>query len=322
MKKYDVVAIGDALVDIFLRFHSVTGDMRDEEKTCEVCIKLGAKIPVDHSAISIGGDACNVAVGIARLGLQSALMAEIGSDDFAEKIKKELNNEMVSQKYIIETKGTPSTFSVIISMTKERTIFSQHVQRKHNFDFSELSTEWIYLTSLGEDWHEAYEHTVSFVKKNPVKLVFSPGSHQLKEGRESFQDILPVTDILFVNKEEGAKIAYGHDHQEGETEVHIDTLLQDLKKLGPKIVSVTDSTRGSYAIDSRGNILSQGTMPSRIVEKTGVGDAYAAGFIAGIIHGEQTPKAMRWGATNSASVMEHIGATVGLLTQKEMEKRL
>ena len=322
MRSYDVVAIGDALIDIFIRFHRESDDIHTATENCEVCLKLGAKIPIDHSYMTLGGDGCNVAVGTSRLGLQSALMAEVGDDDFAQKIVKDLQKEHVSEELLIQTKHTASTFSIIFSLTSDRTIFSQHVERKHNFDFSNLKTSWIYLTSLGEDWHKAYDKTLQFVKQHPVKLAFSPGSHQLKEGRESFADILPVTDILFVNREEGERIAYGHEHTIDGPQVHIDTLLADLKKLGPRIVSVTDSVRGSYAIDKDGKILSQGTMPSRTVEKTGVGDAYAAGFLAATIHGTSVQDAMKWGATNSASVIEHIGATVGLLREKEMKKRV
>lgn len=322
MYSYDLVVIGDALIDIFLRFHKDTDDMHETDDNCEICLKLGSKIPVDHSVFALGGDGCNVAVGTSRLGLRTSLMAEIGSDDFAEKIKKDLDKERVSQEFLIQTSGAPSTFSVVFTVTTERTIFSQHVKRQHDFHFDHLTTSWIYLTSLGEDWHEAYERTYQYVKKNPVKLAFSPGSHQLKEGKESFEKLLPVTDILFVNREEGERIAYGQEHKTGESQTHIDILLRDLQKLGPKVVSVTDGKRGSYAIDSRGTVLSQGTMPSHTVEKTGVGDAYAGGFLAATIHGRNIIEAMKWGATNSAAVIEHIGATVGLLTQKEMEKRI
>lgn len=322
MKQYDAVAIGDALIDIFLRFHGESGVMHETQDACEVCIKLGTKVPIDHSSISLGGDACNVSVGIARLGLRSALMAEIGDDDFAEKIKKDLDKDRVNEEFLIQTKGASSTFSVIFSVTNERTIFSRHIKREHKFDFTNMSAEWIYLTSLGEDWHEVYEKTSHFVKKNPTKLAFSPGSHQLKEGRESFEEILPITDILFINREEGEKIAYGHDVHNDTTRKHIDTVLQDVKKLGPKVVSMTDGNRGSYAIDSHGEIFSQGTMPSRTVEKTGVGDAYAAAFLGAMIQGKSITEAMKWGATNSASVIEHIGATVGLLTLPQLEKKL
>lgn len=322
MKQYDLVAIGDAKIDIFLKFHQQSEDLHTSSDNCEMCVKLGAKIPIDHAYLSIGGDACNVSVGISRLGLRSGLMAEIGDDDFADKIIKDLKNERVSDQFLVQTKGAGSSFSMILSMKKDRTIFSQHVKRKHHFDFENLSTEWIYLTSLGEDWHKAYKDTYAFVKKHPVKLAFSPGTAQLKEGRESFEELLSVTDILFVNREEGEIIAYGQEYEDGPSRKPIDHLLHDLNKLGPKIVSVTDGTRGSYALDQLDNVLSQGLLPSRVVEKTGVGDAYAAGFLAGIIHRKPVIKAMKWGAANSSSVVEHIGATVGVLTLPEMERRI
>lgn len=322
MKDFDVLTIGDAIIDIFLHMLHDSEDFQIDRKNYELKLRLGAKIPVDDSAISLGGDACNVTVGVSRLGLRSAIMAEIGDDDLAEKIMHKLTQERINQDFLIQTKGASSTFSVVLSITDERIIFSRHMQREHHFSFTDFSTEWIYLTSLGKMWRHAYRETITYVKKNHVKLAFSPGSHQLKEGVASFADVLPITDMLFVNREEGEKIAYGHEHKPGESEETIEKLLKDLQQLGPKIVSVTDGLQGSFAIDSEGRLYQQGIKDSQVVEKTGVGDAYAAGFLAAIIHRKTIQEAMNWGATNSAAVIEHIGGVTGLLTHKQMMEKI
>src|SRR5260370_4634029 len=106
-------------------------------------------------------------------------MAEIGGDDFAEKIMKDLRADKVSQEFLIEKKHKPSTFSVVVSVGEERTIFSHHVKREHDFHFSTVSADWIYLTSLGEEWHEAYKRVMLYVKRFGVQLAFNPGSHQM-----------------------------------------------------------------------------------------------------------------------------------------------
>lgn len=322
MKDLDVLTIGDALIDIFLLLKEDSEDFHVDKKENELCLRLGAKIPIDHSAMSLGGNACNVAVGIRRLGLRSGIVAETGEDDFSEKIIKELSSERVNIDQMKQTPGTPSTFSVVVSVTNERTIFSRHMVRDHDFSMQNLSTEWIYLTSLGEKWRQAYRKVSDYAQKNHVKLAFNPGTHQLEHGKESFQDVLPITDILFINREEGEKIAYDHEYSPGDERTSIEELLHDLRKLGPKIISITDGVDGSYTIDAKENITKQGIMPSHVREKTGVGDAYAAGFLAAIIHGKPIVTAMQWGATSSASVIEHVGAVTGLLTHRQMEERL
>lgn len=322
MKVFDLVAVGDALVDIFLRITSPCEDLSVDNTSRSLLVRIGSKIPVDDSVISLGGDACNVAVSSAKLGLRAAIMAEIGDDDLSEKIVKELRSARVSLDYLKQTKHASSTFSVVVTVTNDRTIFSRHIVREHMFSFDHLSTQWIYLTSLGEKWRETYRKTINFVRRGDTKLAFSPGSHQLKDGRTSFHDVLPITDILFLNREEGEKIAYGHEYVVGEERKPVEVVLRDLKALGPKIVSLTDGENGSYAIDSVGTIYSQGIVPSRVIEKTGVGDAYAAGFLAGVIHGRQIKETMRWGAANSAAVIGHIGSVTGLLSLRELESQL
>jgi sugar/nucleoside kinase (ribokinase family) len=65
-----------------------------------------------------------------------------------------------------------------------------------------------------------------------------------------------------------------------------------------------------------------GIVKTEVVEKTGAGDAFSAGFLAAIIHGLEIPEAMKWGSINSANVIGKIGAEEGLLTKFELEQKL
>jgi len=100
------------------------------------------------------------------------------------------------------------------------------------------------------------------------------------------------------------------------------SILKSFKSLGPKNVVITDGTNGSYALDSDSNFFHQEIVASETVETTGAGDAYAAAFFAAFISNKPIQECMRWGALNSSSVIEHIGAQEGLLTLEEMEKKL
>ena len=83
---FDVVCVGNAKIDSFLTLRQANNHIRLIEDTNELCIKFGEKISVDSAAILLGGNAANVSVGLSRLGLNVALLAEIGKDEFAQKI--------------------------------------------------------------------------------------------------------------------------------------------------------------------------------------------------------------------------------------------
>jgi ribokinase len=278
------------------------------EETNELCIKFGEKITVDKAEILVGGNAANVAVGASRLGLRAALVAEIGKDEFAQKIINTLSSEKVDISNVKQTEGQQSSFSVIINFKGERTIFSEHVKRSHDFNFDQVSTKWVYLTSVGEEWIGAYNKTVDFVKSKQAKLAFNPGTLQIQSGKASMNNILLITDVLFLNKEEAEQILNMKDQKS-----NINGLLNGLQKLGPKIVVITDGRNGSYAIDVNGNISKKGIVETKAIEKTGAGDAYSSGFLSAIINGKSIADSMDLGAKNSASVIGKVGALAGLL---------
>jgi len=163
---------------------------------------------------------------------------------------------------------------------------------------------------------------LSIVKKNGYKLAFNPGTLQLNEGRDIVIQILNHTNILFVNKEEAERLVFGHDKRMKNNEVkYIKELLVKLKKMGPKIVVVTNGRYGSHALDDAGNFSHVGLFPGLVVERTGAGDSYTSGFLAATIYGKSIKEAMRWGAVNAAAVVERVGAINGLLKKDELESR-
>ena len=308
MLHFDVVCVGNAKIDTFLTLHEASEHLRLIKETNELAIKFGEKITVDKAELLLGGNAANVSVGISRLGLNTALVAEIGKDEFAQKIINTLSKENVDVSNIAQTEGQQSSFSTIINFRNERTIFSEHVRREHNFNFENITTPWVYLTSLGNAWLDAYNKTVDFIKETKSSLAFNPGTLQIESGKNSIENVLSVTDLLFVNKEEGEKLL---GYPQGQKS--IEEIITNLQKFGPKIVVITDGRNGSFAIDEEGKILREEILETTVVEKTGAGDAYSSGFLGAILHKKSTREAMSWGNKNSASVIEKVGATSGLL---------
>lgn len=323
MPDFDLVTIGDALIDHFLTIHETSRFCEAKQDTHQFCFVSGSKIMVDSSEFHLGGNACNVAVGSSRLGMHTAIVAEIGQDEFSQKITVGLQKDNVELSHLQQTSGAASTFSISLSFMADRTNFVHHVERQHEIDIEDLNTKMIYLTSLGKEWKPMYARVLTYRNTHPdTVLVFNPGSPQMQEGRESFKDILAVTDILMVNKEEAEQILYGTVQHTENRATTSEVLLKELQKLGPQIVCVTDGLNGSFVIDTDGTMHTQGLAKANMIQKTGAGDAYSTGFLGALLYGEDLPSAMKWGAVSSASVIEHIGAQVGLLTKESLQERL
>ncbi len=319
MKQLDVICVGNALIDAFFTLQNAKAFCRIDKKTQELCVKYGQKIHVDSSVFLPGGNACNVVVGLSRFGYHSSLCAEIGSDEFSQKILADLTKERIDTSLLIKKEGA-SSFAIGISFSNERTLFVQHVERAHNFSFENVAAKWLYVTSLGEKWEHAYKAVISFAKKNNIPIAFSPGTHQLEAGYTAYKEMLEHAAMLFVNKEEAGKIV--NRKTKSEKQENIQQLLIGLQKKGPKVVSITDGDNGSYAIDGQKNMYQLGTFPCKVVEKTGAGDAYASGFLGAYIKGIAVLEAMSYGAVNAASVIEKVGAQTGLLHRTQIEDRL
>lgn len=314
MSQFDVICVGSAKIDNFLTLHEANSHLRLIKETNELCIKFGEKITVDKVEVLLGGNAANVSVGTSRLGLNTAIIAEIGKDEFAQKIINTLSKENVDTSKLHQAEGQQSSFSTIINYKGERTIFSEHVKRKHDFSFENISTKWIYLTSLGDEWRPAYQKTVDFVKNTKSNLAFNPGTLQIKGGKDNLEHVLLATNLLFINREEGEELL---DYPHGQK--NIEEIIINLQKLGPKIVVITDGKNGSFAIDERGSILKEDIIQAEVVEKTGAGDAYSSGFLSALVNNKSTADAMKWGTRNSTSVIGKIGATAGLLSKTALQ---
>ena len=317
MNSFDVVAVGNATLDIFLWVQETNKHFRLNEETKELCIKAGDKALVDNAYLMTGGNAANVSVGLSRLGFKTAIVAEIGEDEFAQKIINSLAGEGVSEAFLQKTHNKSSSFSVIINYKSERTIFAEAVEKEQNFSFEDISAKWVYLTALSEKWEEAYKKTLEFAKNNNVKLAFNPGTLQLDSGGEFTEEIIKNSEIVFLNKEEAAKICNLTVTNE---ENFIRDLLLKIKNKGAKVVVITDGTNGSFLIDEQNNIFSQKAIDVNVVERTGAGDAFASGFLSAVLTGKNYQTAMKWGSENAASVIAKVGATAGLLRTEEMER--
>lgn len=322
VRDYQVITVGESTIDAYMTLPQTDDSVHYDAEHGVLSFTHGDKIDVERYDFTIGGNATNVAVGLNRLGIKATLCSETGDDEFSIKIRNLLASEHVERLFVNQVHGA-SNFSVIMNYKGERTVFVQNVEREHDFQLEDVSTEMVYLTSLGNKWQDPYRKIVDFVKKQKACLVFNPGSRQIHEGRETVNHVLKHTDILILNKEEGEHLTHGKDIPDSpDNREYIVGLMEKLQKAGPKTIVMTNGRHGSYALDEKHEVYYKEMYPGEVVERTGAGDSFAAGFLAGAIHGECLPDSMLWGSINAASVVAHIGAQAGLLKKDELKELL
>lgn len=312
----DIVTLGDSTIDTFIKIHDATVEYGVNNQTGKICIPYGAKIPVDKIAYAVAGNAANVAVGTARLGLKTGIYTNLGEDDQGKRIFEAFEKEGVDTRFVKMDHDKATNLSVVLTFQGERTIFVYHQDWSYHLP-NIGSVSWIYLTSMAETFTSSniMDEVYHFVTRTHAKLAFGPGTYQLKAGVGRYPKILEVCEVLIVNMEEAKKIL---DIEDGRV-VDPKDILSKLLLLGPKRVIVTDGVHGSYATDGQHN-LKLGIIPVEVIEKTGAGDAYTSGLLAALTRKETLAEAMVWGTINASAEMQHVGTQVGLLKLADLKK--
>lgn len=314
---FDLISIGDATIDNFVKIHDAEVKCDLNKINCKLCVEYGDKIPVDYLSHMVAGNGANNAVGVARLGLKTALYVNVGSDPSGKQIIEKLVSEGVDKRYVVVNEGMESNLSTVLSFQGERTIFVYH--QKWNYSLPDLDfAGWVYFTSMSPSFTESnlLNELGAYLERTGSRLFYNPGTYQIKAGIKKYPKILALTEVFIVNFEEAKKIL----GQEGE-EAAIKKLLKDLLDLGPKMVIITNGKEGSFGFDGE-RFYHLGIFPAKLVETTGAGDGYATGFMAGLFYRNDFTEAMRWGAANAASVIEQIGPQAGLLTLERLKEKL
>ena len=307
-----MLTVGNATIDVFVLLKNLKNFSYDKFSN-NISFPLGEKIPLDEYKLDLGGNACNVSVGLSRLGLQSCLAAEIGSDEFSKKITNTLKKEGVDQTYLKKDRRITPYFNIVLSYGGDRTILEERNPSNQDIEIGESDPRYFYLTSFNGNWKKVYENIFRSNKRSLFAL--NPGSRQLSEGFEQIVSMLPKIEILFVNLSEAQKLV-------NDSSPDIKVIMKKLKTWGIKIAVVTDGINGSYAIGKTGEIYQIGVVSKeKPVERTGAGDSYATGFLFAVIEGHSVKEAMRYGALNADSVIKKVGAQDGLLNREEIEQK-
>lgn len=317
VQQYDFIAIGDTVTDAFIRLKEAEVHCDIKKEQCVICMRFADKIPYESvTVVPAVGNSANAAVSASRLGLKSALVANIGDDYFGKECMDAFIAEKVGTEFIKINAGAKTNYHYVLWYDADRTILVKH--EKYPYALPEIGEpRWIYLSSVGENGLDFHTVIADYLQRHPdTKLAFQPGTYQMKFGREKLAGIYKRTDAFFCNKEEAQRILETDEDD-------VKKLMREIAALGPKIVALTDGVNGAYAYDGKEAwqmLLYPDPKPP--LQRTGAGDAFSSAFTVALALGKTVPEALAWGPINSMSVVQGIGARQGLLTRPQLEKYL
>jgi sugar/nucleoside kinase (ribokinase family) len=316
---YHILAIGDPIIDTHVRIDDSSAECQViPHGTNKLCFDYGSKIPILNSFQSLGGNAANVGIGTAKLGLKSSLISTVGNDASGQMAVRELAKYGVDTRYLTIDAQARTRYSIVLNYLEERTILSFSDKKNYVWPEPAPETEWVYYTGLSEGFEKLHTPLLKYLKNHPtVHLAFNPGSYLMKYGRDYVKETVQRADLLIVNLEE-AEMILGTTF---EKEKNIKGIINKLLTLGSKEVALTDGQNGAYAGD-KDEMWRMKSLPIPVIAKTGAGDSFSAGYIAARYYGHDIKHALAWGVANSSGVIQKEGPHSGLLDQKGIEAML
>ena len=317
----DFLAIGDIVIDAFIKLKDAHVHCKIDTDACELCLRFGDKVPYESvQVVSAVGNSPNAAVSAARLGLRSAIVTNIGDDKHGKDCLDNLKKEKVITDYVATEKNKPTNYHYVLWYGTDRTILVKHTE--FNYKLPKIGdASWIYLSSLAENSLAYHKEIAEYLKDHPeTKLAFQPGTFQIKFGVEKLKDIYARAEIFFCNVQEAEKILGVENKNESKD---ILKLSKDIAALGPKMVSISDGSEGAYFYcnDELWHIPIYPDITPPL-QRTGAGDAFSSTFTVALALGKSPLEAFSWGPINAMSGVQQIGAQKVLLTREKLEEYL
>jgi ribokinase len=330
MSNLEIVGLGALNMDDIYQVDRITGD-----KERAVNTKIAERAPGDEYEEPArkplgkfpGGSAANTIYGLAKLGVKAGFIGVIGDDDDGKAL---LNGFQEVGIDISKIKVKPKAKTGLAMCLSDKLNFrsirvtpgANSLLTTDDVDLEYMNqSEILHISSFTDD--AQLEILLGLVDKlgSSVKISFSPGTLYTAKGTEALNSILARTYVLFLNEQEIKQLT-GKDFSAG-AEVCL--------KLGCHIVVVTLGQGASYKTVMATSYIRDGEN-EYIVERgnknmvsaldtTGAGDAFAAGFLYGLLNGKGLEECGRLGDVVARFSISKVGARQGLPTLDELSQR-
>jgi ribokinase len=288
---FDVVCIGHILYDT----RSFVEEFPKPDKMTFV------KGTITHS---IGGSATNVACNLSKLGMKTALIGKIGYDDHGKYLLEQLKFYGVESKYVKITIEKPTGVSMIVINKNGEPLLFEMIGANEPLHKSEISKEAIENSShlhMSGTTLEALAYAARLAKKMKKTVSFDPGRSKSQAGFKKLYMILKNVDILLTTRVEITRIV---DHPEYEFQRAVELLR---KKLKEKIIIVKGGKDKTFAY-LKEKAFSVSTVPVKVVDTIGAGDAFDAGFLHKFLMGEKIEDCVKFANACGALKVTREGA--------------
>lgn len=297
---YDVISIGAAVVDIFVKSNSVVEDGKFQK------FEASSKNEIDSSLVCSGGGATNSAVTFSRFGLKTIPISLLSTDHLSNYIIDDLKKDKIPSNLLIRPKTEFTDFSVIfVDKFGGRSVFTNRGTSSlstQDIPWEKISkTKWFYITSL-EGNLDLLETIIGFAKENNIKIAINPGNREILKSHRLLS-LLKHCDYLLLNRTESETLSKASTKSASFWKFYFD--------LCP-IVAITDGRDGAHILTKDEHLFSP-ILNIKPVDETGAGDAFGSASLAAIILNNNLQTALEWGIKNSASVVSKMGAKNGIL---------
>jgi len=312
--RYDVLCIGNAIVDViadtdeaFLNKQGLhKGSMRliDEAEAVRLYDAMGAGREIS------GGSAGNTAAGLAALGLKAAFIGQVANDQLGEIYQHDIKAQGID--FLVDPRndvGATARSLILVTPDAQRTmntyLGAAQLLEKDSVDMAAVADSGIIYLE-GYLWdppapRAAMEAAIEAAHAAGRKVAFTlSDTFCVDRHRDGFWQLLRdgKIDILFANEAEAASMAMVNDVEEA---------ISCLAKVVPTLV-VTRSEAGATAISGGERADVPAEPLERLVDTTGAGDLFAAGFLAGEARNLGLKASLKLGAIAAAEVIQHYGA--------------
>jgi fructokinase len=308
-----ILGIGNAIVDVLakvdeeflIKRNFIKGSMKLINKSEFEDLKKNIKI----EKIVAGGSVANTMSGIAYLKGSSSFIGKVNADDFGEIYRKSLEDINVNFPYLQKNENLSTGASIIlITPDSERTMctylgissyLSDNDIKENNIINNELIFLEGYLWDKGIS-EKMFKHAINIAKKNKVKIAMSLSDvFCVTRHKEDFYNLLKNDlDILIGNENEINELTNRKNL--------LDSISQ-LKELN-KLIVITRSEKGSMAIKNNEIINCDSLKVEKILDLTGAGDLFAAGFLKEYLKKSEIKKCLMTGSILASKIIQKIGA--------------
>ncbi|MEF8873675.1 MAG: carbohydrate kinase family protein [Candidatus Thermoplasmatota archaeon] len=274
--------------------------------------KIDSSVAIDERVVRWGGTAANISRICAEMGAEVSLCSFVG-EDFPKDYLDALKSSGVRTYDLREKEGhdTPRCWIVTDRQGKEFTLIDQGAMKEMGkFDIAERTVEECEILHIGTGRPEHYEKVYESVDLDEKTIAFDPAQElEYVYDADTFTSFLERSDLFFCNeKEKQGALSYTDESS-------IEGMLENF---GLDLVLVTKGSSGSTAFLPRERIDIPPYEPDEVVEATGAGDAFRAGFYAALYRDYPLEDCCRIGAARASFALEHVGSQENLVGWDEV----